>query len=102
MSEIIRKDNFHNQVDKNELEDWKTLFELISKMEQDSSLFDVDLEWKHNQTNTYLGSLEEGRLDNLNEIIDLSIKLNLPKKYGSENVYLDFDEITLTDCKEVQ
>ena len=63
---------------------------------------DVEWEWKNNQTNTYLGSLEEGRLDNLNEIIDLSIKLNLPKKYGSENIYFDFDEITLTDCKEVQ
>tara|TARA_B100000315_G_scaffold238717_1_gene256796 strand:- start:354 stop:662 length:309 start_codon:yes stop_codon:yes gene_type:complete len=102
MSEIIRKDNFHKQVDKNQLEDWKTLFDLISKMDEEGSLCDVEWEWKNNQTNIYLGSLEEGRLDNLNEIIDLSIKLNLPKKYGSENIYFDFDEITLTDCKEVQ
>ena len=102
MSKIIRKDNFHKQVDKNQLEDWKTLFDLISKMDEEGSLCDVDWEWKHNQTNTYLGSLEEERLDNLDKIISVSIKLNLFKKYGSENVYLDFDEITLTDDMEVK
>ncbi len=102
MSEIIRKDNFHNQVDKNELEDWKTLFHFISKMEQDSSLFDVDWEWRNNQTNIYLGSFEEEIQNNLDSIIRVCIELNLFKKYGSENVYLDFDEITLTDDMEVK